>query len=286
MNARTAPAPGEDQEEPFEQLVIAAQDGDGRALERLVRAVHDRVYRLALRMTARPEDAEDATQEILIRVITRLSTYRGEAAFTTWVHRIAVNFLLDRSKNCVERMELTFDRFAADLLDGLSAGPSADPDAVLLERELQLACTHAVLICLDREHRIAYILGDILGVSSDDGGYICDVPPATYRKRLSRARQRVRDHLSTHCGLVSDTAACRCPKRVDVALRIGRIRRDRLEFVDATVEDHRRIAEFTEAISRLYDAAHLLRALPPTRVPATSRERITKLLATLGLDRT
>jgi DNA-directed RNA polymerase specialized sigma24 family protein len=94
-----------------------------------------RVYRLALRMTARRPDAEDATQEILIRVITRLSTFRGEAAFGTWVHRITVNHLLDRSRSGVERMELTFDRFAADLLDGLSAGPSADPDAGLLESE-------------------------------------------------------------------------------------------------------------------------------------------------------
>ena len=71
---------------------------DAAALEQLVLAVRDRVYRLCLRMTARPPDAEDATQEILIRVITRLSTFRGEAAFTTWVHRIAVNHLLDRRR--------------------------------------------------------------------------------------------------------------------------------------------------------------------------------------------
>jgi RNA polymerase sigma factor (sigma-70 family) len=284
MSDHIPTVPGEDREEPLEQLVAAAQDGDARALERLVRAVHDRIYRLALRMTARPPDAEEATQEILIRIITRLSTFRGEAAFTTWVHRIAVNYLLDRSKNSVERMELTFDGFAADLLDGLSAGPSADPDAALLEREVQLACTHAVLTCLDREHRIAYILGDILAVSSDDGGYICDVPPATYRKRLSRARQRVRDHLSAHCGLVTDTAACRCPKRVDVALRTGRVNRNRLEFVDAA-EDRQRTARATDELSRLHDAANLLRALPPARIPGTARERIIKLLAASGLDR-
>ena len=79
--------------------VQAAQAGDAAALEQVVLAVRDRVYRLCLRMTARPPDAEDATQEILIRVITRLSTFRGEAAFPTWVHRIAVNHLLDRAKN-------------------------------------------------------------------------------------------------------------------------------------------------------------------------------------------
>jgi RNA polymerase sigma factor (sigma-70 family) len=270
---------------PLEQLATAANRGDGRALERLVRAVHDRIYRLALRMTARPPDAEDATQEILIRVITRLSTYRGEAAFTTWVHRIAVNYLLDRSRSSAERLNMTFDRFAADLLDGLSAGPSADPDAALLEREVQLACTHALLTCLDREHRVAYILGEILDVDSDDGGYICDVPPATFRKRLSRARRRVREHLSAHCGLVSRDAACRCAGRVDAAVRLGRIRRDRLEFVHDANPDAGRLDRLTDAneqIARLHDAASLLRALPAA-VPATSRERISALLAASGL---
>jgi hypothetical protein len=57
------------------------------------------------------------------------------------------------------------------------------------------------LAYLDREHRVACIRGEILGVDSDDGGYICDVPAATYRKRLSRA-QRIRDHLNAPCGLV------------------------------------------------------------------------------------
>jgi RNA polymerase sigma factor (sigma-70 family) len=275
------------QEQSLEQLAVAAQSGDGQALERLVRPVHDQVYRLALRMTARPPDAEDATQDILIRVITRLSTYRGEAAFTTWVHRIAVNHLLDRSKSSVERMELTFERFADDLLDGLSAGPSAEPDAALLEREVQLACTHAVLICLDRDHRIAYILGDIFGVDSDDGGYICEVPPATYRKRLSRARKRVQAHLATHCGLVNEAAPCRCAKRVDVAVRTGRIARGGLQFVDPAAatgsETGRRVAEANDRIARMHDAANLLRALPPATVPETSRARLSGILAASGL---
>ena len=220
--------------------VRAAQAGDAAALEQLVLSVRDRVYRLSLRMTARPPDAEDATQEILIRVITRLSTFRGEAAFSTWVHRIAVNYLLDRSKNTVERLEMTFDAFAADLLDGLASSPSAAPDAAILEREVQLACTHAMLTCLDREHRIAYILGEIFEVDSDEGGYICEVPAATYRKRLSRARTRVREFLSTNCGLVSPNAPCHCSKRVDVAVQLGRVDPQRLEFTDVTLTRERR----------------------------------------------
>jgi RNA polymerase sigma factor (sigma-70 family) len=277
-------APDQAPERSPEHLAAAARDGDREALTRLIETVYDQVYRLALRMTARAPDAEDATQEIMIRMITRLSSYRGEAAFTTWVYRIAVNHLLDRSRSQVERMELTFDRFAADLLDGLSAGPSAEPDAALLAREVQLACTHALLTCLDREHRVAYILGEVLGVGSDEGAAICEVSPAAYRKRLSRARQRVRDHLGTHCGLVTRTAPCRCPRRVDAALRTGRVHRDRLEFVDTRAEDRgERTVRATDQIARLHDAAGLLRSQPAATVPGESRAQIIALLTSSGL---
>jgi RNA polymerase sigma factor (sigma-70 family) len=260
-----------DEWDSLADAVRRAQAGDAAALEQVVLGVHDRVYRLSLRMTARPPDAEDATQEILIRVITRLSTFRGDAAFATWVHRIAVNYLLDSSKSSVERLEMTFDRFAADLLDGLSSTPSAAPDAAILEREVQLACTHALLTCLDREHRIAYILGEIFDVASDEGGYICDVTPSTYRKRLSRARARVRDFLSHNCGLASADAACHCSKRVDVAARLGRVDPERLEFTDATTNAN-------DELIRLHDAAQLLRSLPPAALPSSTVEMVTGLI--------
>jgi RNA polymerase sigma factor (sigma-70 family) len=252
-------------------LVHAAQRGDAASLEQLLRSVHDGVYRLALRMTACPADAEDSTQEVLVRVITQLSTFRGDAAFTTWVHRVAVNHLLDRSRSRVEQMQLTFVDFADDLRDGLAAGPSSAPDAALLEREVQLACTHALLCCLDREHRVAYVLGEIFEVDSDEGGYICDVPAATYRKRLSRARTRVRAFLEQHCGLVSDHAACRCERRVDTAVALGRVNRDHLMFADRT-------AQATNEIVELYDASELLRRLPQPIVPAERRDQLLTLL--------
>lgn len=257
--------------EPPLSLVQAAQAGDAEALEQLVIGIRERVYRLALRMTARPADAEDATQEVLIKVITRLSTFRGDSAFSTWVHRVAVNHLMDQSKTSVERLEMTFDRFAEDLLDGLSASPSLAPDAAVLAREVQLACTHAMLTCLDREHRIAYILGDIFGIDSDEGGYICEVPAATYRKRLSRARLRVRQFLTANCGLVGPQATCRCSNRVDAALDKGRIDPAKLQFTDST----RRV---NDEMIGFHDAASLLRSLPETTMPTTTTNVIISMI--------
>lgn len=79
-------------------LVERSRDGDAAALEVLITELRDPVHRLALRMTACPQDAEDATQEILIKVMTRLDSFRGDAAVTTWAYRVAANHLLDRPR--------------------------------------------------------------------------------------------------------------------------------------------------------------------------------------------
>ena len=78
----------------LERLVEAAKEGDKKALEELILKIQDKIYGLALRMLYNPSDAEDASQEILLKIITHLSTFRGESAFTTWMYRVAVNHLL------------------------------------------------------------------------------------------------------------------------------------------------------------------------------------------------
>ncbi len=255
-------------------LVEAAKGGDADALSDLVSGVRDNVYRLALRMVTQPVEAEDATQEILIRVMTRISTFRGEAKFGTWVHRIAVNHLMDRKKSAVERMELTFDLYGEDLVAGLAdAAPNSDPAAELLATEVRLACTQAMLTCLDRDHRVAYILGEIFEVSSEDGAYICDVAPATYRKRLSRARSRVRSFVGDNCGLVSpEYARCRCEKRIKPALALGRINPDRLIYAEHPAT--KGVAE----MEQLSDAAGLMRSHPEYSAPDHIAQRIHTLI--------
>lgn len=259
--------------------VEAAREGDADALEELLESVRNRVYRLALRMVTQPSDAEDATQEILLKVMTRLSTFRGDAAFATWVHRIAVNHLLDRKRTPVERMELTFDFYADDLVIGLTdpTGRSA-PDADLLAEEIKLSCTQAMLTCLDREHRVAYVLGEIFQVSSTEGAYICDVPSATYRKRLSRARLKVRGFLDNNCGLVNpDKAACRCHKRIETAISIGRLDPDKLDF--ATHQTARRRADRgASEMDKLCTVAELMRSHPDYAAPHAVTDRIKQLV--------
>src|SRR5689334_23570231 len=104
-------------QEALEPLARRAIDGEREALDHLVVRLQGDVYGLALRMLWNREDAEDATQEILVRVVTRLAQFDFRSQLRTWVYRIAVNYILDVKKSPVERMQLTFETLAADLVE-------------------------------------------------------------------------------------------------------------------------------------------------------------------------
>jgi RNA polymerase sigma factor (sigma-70 family) len=208
---------------PLEDLARLALDGNREAVEELVKGLQGDVYGLALRMLWNREDAEDATQEILVRTVTRLAQFDFRSALKTWVYRIAVNYILDVKKSAVERMQLTFQRFGDDLVEGLSDDGPADSERSLLVEEVKIGCTLGMLQCLDRPHRLAYVLGEILDLSGPESAEALGISPDLFRKRLQHARTAIEAFTRAHCGLASDSAACACHRRVPAALRIGRI---------------------------------------------------------------
>jgi RNA polymerase sigma factor (sigma-70 family) len=218
------------------------------ALEQVLRLIADDVRRLAQRMLWHPEDAEDATQEILVKVATRLSTFRGEARVSTWVHRIAVNHLLTTRRRRAEDPTLTFATFADDLAADLDTSYDArGVDEDLLAQEVMVGCTQGMLLCLDREHRMAYVLGDVLHFTSPDAAAACDITPATHRKRLQRARSRLQAFMREHCGLLDSANACRCHRRVGAAIARGRADPAHLLFATRVEGLKRDMEAFTDA---------------------------------------
>lgn len=101
-----------------QKLVRLAAEGDKGALEQLLTGVQDLVFNLSLRMLGTIHDAEDASQEILIRVMTNLTSFRGESAFTTWVFRIAVNHLKNYRKSMFAQHPLSFEYYGEDIVSG------------------------------------------------------------------------------------------------------------------------------------------------------------------------
>ncbi|HEV8530261.1 MAG TPA: RNA polymerase sigma factor, partial [Methylomirabilota bacterium] len=235
-------------------------------------AIQHRVYGLALRMLWHPEDARDAAQEILIRIVTRLSTFRGASSFSTWAYRVAANYLLTARKSRLEERSYTFQRFGDELDEGLSdaAAPQASGETALLLEEIKVGCTLAMLTCLDRPHRLAYILGEILEMDGDEAARVLGIGAAAYRKRLSRAREAIVAFTRAKCGLVNPERPCRCRRRLSEAVRLGRVAPGQLLFA-SDAERARQFPKVLAEVRRLEDvrrAAALFRSHPDFTAPA------------------
>ncbi len=264
----------------LELLVQQARSGDRAALETLVSAIQDRIYNFALRMLWHPADAEDAAQEILIQIVTNLGGFRGESAFLTWCYRIAANHLRKTRKRRAEREEISFERFGEQLAEGLSdrVHAAAGDEALenLLAEEVKIGCTQGMLLCLDRNHRLAYILGAVFEVTSEEGADILGITPPAFRKRLSRARQRIHGFMERHCGLVNPERPCRCSRRIDSAVGLGRVDPRNLLFAGRPVSPaERTLRQGVSDMESLHTAAQLFRSHPTFAAP----ERFRRLLS-------
>ncbi|MEV6365150.1 RNA polymerase sigma factor [Nocardia asteroides] len=266
------------------ELVARAVAGDPAALRDVLEILQDPLYRLALRMTGRPADAEDAVQEILIRVITRLSTWRGEAKLLTWAYRVGANYLISQHRRtAAERAQVSLDEFGADLLDGLAAADFRGPEAALLAEEVRLSCTQAMLQCLSRDERIAFVLGELFGLAASEAAWILDITPAAYQKRWERARHRLGEFLRSACGVANPAARCRCARRVVRAGELGRVDIGHPVYTKHAVRPGgRTVAEAAAQLSTLRDAAAVLGAHPDYAAP---REKIAAIGALVGSGR-
>ena len=128
-------------------LIEQATAGDKAALETVLTGVQDLVFNLSLRMLGSFHDAEDASQDILLKVMTHLSSFKGESSFTTWVFRIAVNHLKDYKKHMFAQFPLSFEFYGDDIRNGkIQDVPdlTQNVERAILAEELKLSCTNVI----------------------------------------------------------------------------------------------------------------------------------------------
>ncbi len=253
--------------------IDAARAGDIEALDRLLRQHQPWVFNLALRMVWRRDVAEDATQEILLKAVTHLGSFEGRSKFSTWLYRIAVNHLLNVRKSEMEERRMTFVDMARSLDD---CEDSELPDESLLPighglliEEAKLGCITAMLMCLDRRQRLAFVLGEVFGVTSDEGAEIMEVSPVNFRQLLTRARQDLYQFMHDKCGLVNAANPCRCTKKAGAFMRNGWLDPHRRQFTPGRLASAREVAparlEELQAAQRAY--AEVYRDTPLTNAP-------------------
>jgi RNA polymerase sigma factor (sigma-70 family) len=271
----------------FDLLAARAVTGDGRALSELCRALEGPVFRLCLRMLGDPTDAEDAAQDILVKVVTNLSQFQGQSALTTWVHTIAVRHLWAMKKSRAEERAVDGDTFARMLEQGLAFGatrPDSVEDRAFVD-EVRLSCTQGMLMMLGREERLALVLVELLGLEGEEAAAVAGSTHEAFRQRLSRAREKLGGFLRAHCGLVDPERPCRCDLQAPAKQALGAKRRflPLLErdsaVLDATAELRAlRAVEVGSEIAGVFERGGRLVA------PATLRTRLQTSLPNLLRD--
>jgi RNA polymerase sigma factor (sigma-70 family) len=267
----------------IEDLVEQATSGNKDVLEEIIRRIQDKIYGLAIRMLFIPADAEDATQEILVKVITHLGTFRRDSRFDTWVYSIASNHLLTTRKSRAERWQLTFDKCVHTIEEGaLEQGDEAfiEAEQNLIVEETRLACVHYLLLCLKKEVRLAFILAEVFGVKSAEGARILGVTPAVYRQRLSRGKKQLLDFLVRKCGIVDPKNPCHC--KTLAALHVKKKNIDPMNLLFVTHPCHPRRDSLAEDLLKELDqmerAAMLIRSHPDYAAPGVFVESMKGLI--------
>ncbi len=170
------------------ELIEQSKNGSQLAVEKLILRHQAWIYNIAVRMVFHPHDAEEVTQEVLIKVITRLSTFNGESKFRTWLYRITANHVLNMKRRRGEMESQTFSIYA----DAINGTPNLDPpdsktvpvEVPLLIEEAKISCTMGMLLCLDRKQRLIFVLAEIFGVSDSLGSEILKCQRTTSGNRF------------------------------------------------------------------------------------------------------
>ena len=237
----------------METWTSRALQGDPAALERLLTEARDLAFNLSLRMLGTFADAEDATQEILLKVAAHLADFKGESSLSTWIFRIAVNHLIDYRKHMFAQRPLSFEFYGSDI-EGANIRDVPDlrqgVDGALLAEELKLSCTNVMLQCLDPQTRCIFVLGTMFRLDSRTAGEILNLSPEAYRQRLSRARRRMADFLSAYCGEYGG-GKCRCAERVNYAIQSHRLHPRALDYTAAREIPLERQMEFKAAMEEI-----------------------------------
>ncbi len=262
----------------LEILVQKANSGDRKALEVVVLKIKDYVYNLSLKMLLYPEDAEDATQEILIKIITHLSTFNHKSKFMTWVYRVTTNYLLTYKGQNTKEFAMPFDDYA-DLIDTGHSDTvrysTNEGELSLLEEEVKVSCTQGLLLCLNSVDRMVYILSEILEFNSVEGSEIMQITAENFRKKLSRSRTKIRNFLNNKCGLANPKNPCRCVKKVDFLIDQKIINPIDLRFAGFS----QRSIDLVEKLGELEKSIAIYRSVPQVKAPLTILNNIKQTLA-------
>lgn len=208
------------------ELVKESLDGSRKAMETLVNRHQQFLFNLALKLVREPNDAADLTQEVLIKVITKLSQFEGKSSFRTWLYKIAINHFLAAKRTYSEKEVRSFDYMGMFISERYNDEDLSAEEKVQYEahiRSVRNRCMSSMLLCLDRQQRMVFILGAIFNIRSNVAARILDIAPENFRQQLSRAKKELFQFMDNKCGLINTDSSCRCSKKTKGFIKDGTV---------------------------------------------------------------
>jgi len=213
-------------------LVKLTIEGNKNAAEKLILNHQVFIYNLALKMTRSVEDAQDLTQEVFLKALSALSKFKGKSKFRTWLYRIAVNHFLNAKKGKSEKQSQSFESFFnyVDTIPDYDFSLNEQKEISATIEDLRIGCTNAMLLCLDREQRIIFILSEMFDIDHNLGSEIMGITPGNFRIKVMRVRQDFYNWMNNRCGLINQANPCRCAKKTKAFIDAGYVDPNNLKF--------------------------------------------------------
>lgn len=237
------------------ELIQEALNGSKEALEGLINLHYNYIYNIALRFVLNPEDAEDLTQEVWIKTITKLPQFNKKSEFRTWLYRIVFNHFLNTKRRKLEYKIVSFDYYGQGLennhLEELTDQEYIDYNEKI--EDYKISCMTGMLLCLNREQRLVFILGEIFEVESNTASQLLEVSAANFRQILARARRDLYNFMNNKCGLLKAENPCRCSKKTKELIQAGKVDPENIVFNKGFID---RIRD--KAIEKIDKSEHLI----------------------------
>lgn len=216
------------------ELIENSLKGNKKHLEILIGRYNDIIFNISYKMLWNIEDAKDITQEILISFVTKLDSFKFNSSFKTWLYRIAVNHILNYRKSKNRNKEFSFEQYGNNLDNTpdflLKPKEYNHADNEILFEEVKQTCMSGMLMCLDNQYRMVFIIGEILGFNDKIGSEIVETSPENFRMILSRAKKQLYSFMNNKCGLINKNNPCRCAKKTKSFIKAGYVNPKSLIF--------------------------------------------------------
>lgn len=254
-------------EEKNLELLKSSLDGNKVALNQLIKIHRPYIFNVAWKFTFDPQDAEDLTQEALIKVITKLSQFKFESQFRTWLYRIVFNEFLLSKRRKGEKQFTDFENQGKrlDSIENATLDENEEKEYEELAKELRYRCLSGMIMCLTREQRLLFIVGETFGVDHNLGSEVFGMTKSNYRVKLHRVRKELINFMQQKCGLMNPKNPCRCGKKAKTMHKNGYLTEDQQFF---NVGYKTKVADYafqnSELVADIVDKKHLelLRDIP------------------------